>query len=219
MEIVLFGAPGVGKGTQAKLLSEKLDIPHVSTGDILRAAVSSKSELGLQVEEIMAKGELVPNDLIGKIVKESLYQLKDQNGFILDGYPRTIDQVSIFNQICKELNYNNVCLLEIQVPFEIIINRLTKRRLCTECNSIINVDNSNDGYSCPKCGTKNSLIQRDDDSFDVVTKRLEIYKERTEPIIDFYRENNCLRMITINGQQDLDKVAYDISSELVKICV
>jgi len=219
MEIVIFGAPGVGKGTQAKILSEKLDIPHISTGDILREAVSSKSELGLQVQEIMAKGELVPNDLMGKVIKERLYKLKDQNGFILDGYPRTIDQVYIFNQICKELNYDNVCLLEIQVPFEVIIERLTKRRLCAECNSIVNVDDSKDGTTCPKCGTKNSLIQRDDDSFDVVSNRLKIYKEITSPILDFYRENNCLKMITINGQQDLNKVNHDIMNELVKVCV
>ncbi len=214
MEIVIFGAPGAGKGTQAKRISEVLNIPHISTGDILRSAVAAKTELGKKVEAIMAAGELVSDDLMAQLVREMLESDKVKNGFILDGYPRTVKQVEYFEKIRKELNLNNSCLLNIQVDFDVIFKRLTSRLLCINCNAIVNESDIKEENTCPVCGSKNTLIKRKDDAPDVVRRRLNVYKESTEPILEYYEKNPTLKVINVNGDQAVEKVTEEILEKL-----
>ncbi len=214
MEIIIFGAPGVGKGTQAKVLSQDLNIPHISTGDILRAAVEEGSPLGKQVKEIMEKGELVNDELMAELVKDMLHSERCKNGFILDGYPRTIPQVKIFEQIRKELNLQHTCLLEIQVDFDVIIKRLTSRMLCVKCHSIITEDQIVEKDTCPVCGAKGSLIKRKDDTLEVVQNRLKVYRESTEPIINYYQKSGDIKILTVNGDQPVEKVTREIENKL-----
>ncbi len=214
MEIVIFGAPGAGKGTQAKRISEVLNIPHISTGDILRSAVAAKTELGKKVEAIMAAGELVSDDLMAQLVREMLESDKVKNGFILDGYPRTVKQVEYFEKIRKELNLNNSCLLNIQVDFDVIFKRLTSRLLCINCNAIVNESDIKEENTCPVCGAKNSLIKRKDDAPEVVRRRLNVYKESTEPILEYYEKNPTLKIINVNGDQAVEKVTEEILAKL-----
>ncbi len=214
MEIIIFGAPGVGKGTQAKILSQDLNIPHISTGDILRAAVEEGSDLGKQVKAIMEKGELVSDDLMAELVKDMLHSERCRNGFILDGYPRTIPQVKIFEQIRKDLNLQHTCLLQIEVDFEVIIKRLTSRLLCVKCNSIITEDQIVEPKTCPICGANESLIKRKDDTLEVVQNRLKVYRESTEPIINYYKENGGIKIISVNGDKPVEKVSMDIENRL-----
>jgi adenylate kinase len=214
MEIIIFGAPGVGKGTQAKVLAKDLNIPHISTGDILRAAVEEGTELGKIVKGIMEKGELVTDDLMAKLVREMLFSDRCKNGFILDGYPRTIPQVHIFEGIREELNLKHTCLLEIKVDFDIIVKRLTSRLLCVKCNSIITEEQIVEPDTCPVCGGKNSLIKRKDDTLEVVQNRLKVYKEATEPIINFYKEKGSIKIVSVDGNQPVEKVTESIEEEL-----
>ncbi len=214
MEIVIFGAPGAGKGTQAKVISKKLNIPHISTGDILRAAVAAKTELGKQVESIMAKGELVSDELMAKLVEEMLSSDECKNGFILDGYPRTLRQVEFFEKIRKDHNLTHSCLLNIQVDFDVIFKRLTSRMLCVNCNAIINESEIREENTCPKCGAHNSLIKRKDDRPEVVENRLKVYSEATEPILDYYKENPTLKVINVNGDQAVEEVTKEILEKL-----
>ena len=214
MEIVIFGAPGAGKGTQAKRISEVLNIPHISTGDILRSAVAAKTELGKKVEAIMAAGELVSDDLMAQLVREMLESDKVKNGFILDGYPRTVKQVEYFEKIRKELNLNNSCLLNIQVDFDVIFKRLTSRLLCINCNAIVNESDIKEENTCPVCGSKNTLIKRKDDAPEVVRRRLNVYKESTEPILEYYEKNPTLKVINVNGDQAVEKVTEEILEKL-----
>ncbi len=217
MEIVIFGAPGAGKGTQAKIISEKLSIPHISTGDILRSAVAAGTELGKQVEGIMARGELVSDELMAKLVEEMLESDKCKNGFILDGYPRTLNQVQFFEEIRRKHNLNNSCLLNIQVDFEVIFKRLTSRMLCLNCNAIVTESEIKTENTCPKCGSVGTLIKRKDDTPEVVEKRLAVYKESTEPILNYYSENPTLTVINVNGDQPVENVTSDIMKNL-EVC-
>jgi len=217
MEIVIFGAPGAGKGTQAKRIAEVLNIPHISTGDILRAAVAAKTELGKQVEGIMSRGELVSDELMAKLVEEMLESEQCKNGFILDGYPRTLNQVKFFEEIRKKHNLTNTCLLNIQVDFDVIFKRLTQRMLCINCNAIINENEIKEENVCPNCGAKNTLIKRKDDRPEVVENRLRVYRESTEPILKYYEENPTLSVINVNGDQAVEKVTNEILEKL-KAC-
>ena len=217
MEIVIFGAPGAGKGTQAKRIAEVLNIPHISTGDILRAAVAAKTELGKQVEGIMSRGELVSDELMAKLVEEMLESEQCKNGFILDGYPRTLNQVKFFEEIRKKHNLTKTCLLNIQVDFDVIFKRLTQRMLCINCNAIINENEIKEENVCPNCGAKNTLIKRKDDRPEVVENRLRVYRESTEPILKYYEENPTLSVINVNGDQAVEKVTNEILEKL-KAC-
>ncbi len=216
MEIIIFGAPGVGKGTQAKVLSQDLNIPHISTGDILRAAVEEGSPLGKQVKEIMEKGELVSDGLMAQLVKDMLHSERCKNGFILDGYPRTIPQVEIFEQIRKDLNLQHTCLLEIKVDFDVIIKRLTSRLLCVKCQSIITEEQIVEKDTCPVCGSKGSLIKRKDDTLEVVQNRLKVYQDATEPIINYYLNSGDLKVLSVNGDQPVEKVTREIENKLTE---
>lgn len=208
MQIILFGAPGVGKGTQAKILSQKYNIIHISTGDILRDSISRGTDLGVAAKEVVERGDLVSDDLIGGLVKETLSNMDYKNGFILDGFPRTLAQCKLLDEIFEELKIDDPFFIILKADTEIIVNRLTSRRLCTKCATIVNLKDLDDTKTCPSCGAENSCIKREDDKDEVVRKRLNIYRETTFPVIDYYKDKYNLEII--NGTETIDLVTQNI---------
>lgn len=208
MYYVLLGPPGVGKGTQAQLLVKKLGIPQISTGDILRAEVKQKTPLGQKVRQILEKGELVSDDLILKIVEERLKKPDCARGFILDGFPRTIPQAEGLKSILKKLNGITLRVVEISVPDDEIIARLTNRRICSQCQKVYNLLLAAPVVPgiCDECGGK--LIQRKDDREDVIKNRLIVYRNQTEPLIEYYKKEGVYR--AVNGLQPIDAVYQQI---------
>ncbi|MHB8580483.1 MAG: adenylate kinase [Ignavibacteriaceae bacterium] len=214
MQIMLFGSPGVGKGTQAKILSTKLGIPHISTGDLLRQAVSDKTPLGISASEKMNKGELVSDNIMFKLIEDTLAQDRCKNGFILDGFPRNTAQAVELDKIFNELMIKEVSLVVITANEEEIVRRLTNRRACSNCGNIFNNNDIQDSNICRSCGAVNSFYQRDDDKEDVIRNRLKIYKSTTEPILCYYKTRR--KEIYINGLDSIDEVTNNILSELHK---
>lgn len=214
MRLILFGSPGVGKGTQAKILSKKYNIPHISTGDILRKAVQDKTELGLKAGEIMDKGELVPDDLMIGLIKETLTSDFCRNGFILDGFPRTTIQAEALDKLFYELDINNVILLNITADEEEIVSRLSNRRACKICGTIFVLKEIEGLNKCPKCNAENSFYQRNDDTEDVIRHRLNIFNENTKPVLGYYKSKN--KAITIDGLGSIKEVNKEIVSTLEK---
>lgn len=212
MQIVIFGPPGVGKGTQAKILSSKLNIPHISTGDIIRDSVNRGTEFGNKAKEIIENGELVPDDLMGGLVKETINNLNYSEGFILDGFPRTIEQVKILENIFNELNISSPRVVVLKANDEIIVNRLAARRTCSNCGQIVNLHDIADKNICPNCGEEGTLLKRKDDDEKVVRNRLKVYRELTFPVLDFYK--NKLDLIYINGTDPIDVISENIFSAL-----
>jgi len=212
MRLILFGAPGVGKGTQAKMLSSKLNIPHISTGDILRESVKDQTVLGKKAQGIMNRGELVPDDVMIGIIKIRLSKPDSQIGFILDGFPRTEVQAQALDDLLEELKMNNVSVVNIVADETEIINRLSSRRACKECGKIFTLDQITGLDKCPNCGAENSFYLRDDDKADVIKKRLEIFKSSTLPVLNYYRNRG--RVITINGIGNSKEVNDAILREL-----
>ncbi|MCF6270949.1 MAG: adenylate kinase [Melioribacteraceae bacterium] len=208
MQIILFGAPGVGKGTQAKILSQKYNIKHISTGDILRHAIAERTDLGNAAKEVVERGDLVPDNLIGRLVKETLINMDYKKGFILDGFPRTITQCGLLDRIFEELKIENPYFVILKADTEIVVNRLTNRRLCTECATIVNIKDLDDTQTCPNCGARNTCIKREDDKDSVVRKRLEIYRKTTFPVIDYYKDKYTLAIL--NGTDPIDVVTQNI---------
>jgi len=212
MQIVLFGPPGVGKGTQAKILSSKLNIPHISTGDILRDSVNRGTELGNKAKEIIENGELVPDDLMGGLVKETINNLNYSEGFILDGFPRTIEQVKILENIFNELNISSPRVVVLKANDDIIVNRLASRRTCSNCGQIVNLNDIADKNICPNCGKERTLLKRKDDDEKVIRNRLKVYTELTFPVLDFYK--NKLDLIFINGTDPIEVISKNIFTAL-----
>ncbi|WP_337866278.1 adenylate kinase [Ignavibacterium sp.] len=214
MQIILFGSPGVGKGTQAKLLSEQFNIPHISTGDILRKAVQDRTELGIKAAEIMNRGELVPDDIMIGIIKDVLKSDRCKNGFILDGFPRTTVQAEALDRLFSELNLNDVILVHITADEEEIIKRLNGRRACKVCGSIFTLSEIEGVSECPKCGAKDSFYLRDDDKEDVIRKRLKIYETNTKPVLGYYEAKG--KVVTIDGFGSIEEVNKDLTEVLKK---
>ena len=184
MKFAIFGPPGAGKGTYSRRLQEQLNIAAISTGDIFREAVKEDSELGRKVKSYLDEGELVPDDIVTAVLEERLKRPDALQGFLLDGYPRTLTQASDLKHI-TELD----AVINLVVPEWVIVERLSSRRVCTKCGDVYNVrflKPKKDGV-CDKCGGE--LIQRDDDKPDVIKDRLKVYEEKTQPILDFFREN------------------------------
>ena len=197
MKLILLGAPGAGKGTQAKWISKEYGLPHISTGDILRQNVKEGTELGKEAKRYMDEGKLVPDELIIKMMKGRLSQEDCRGGFILDGFPRTINQAEELGKI-TDID----AVLNIYVPFEKLIERITGRRSCPKCGAVYHIK-----YNPPKkdnicdvCGTP--LIQRDDDKEETVKKRLETYEEQTAPLIDYYEKKG--KLLTVEGQEEIE---------------
>lgn len=208
MRIMLLGAPGVGKGTQAKKIQEKYSIPQISTGDILREAVRNQTALGKKAKAIMDKGELVPDDLIVSLVRERLQKSDCKPGFILDGFPRTIPQAEALDGLLAELGLKLNAIIDIDVDEEKIVRRLTNRRLCPSCGADFNLLSNppNENGSCKKCGTR--LIQREDDKESTIRNRLKVYETQTRPLKEYYREKGLLK--AVDGDQPVEAVFGEI---------
>ncbi|MBO4353270.1 MAG: adenylate kinase [Eggerthellaceae bacterium] len=206
MNIVLLGAPGAGKGTQAAKLVEEFATPHISTGDMLRAAVAAGTELGKQAKSYMDAGELVPDDVIIGLVGDRLQEPDAEVGFILDGFPRTTAQAVALDAKLAELDRPLDAALLIDVDAEVIIKRLTSRRMCRACGYI----GSAADEVCPKCGGE--MYQRDDDNEATVRNRLDVYEKSTSPLIDYYRGKELL--VAIDGDRNPDEVYADVKSAL-----
>ena len=206
MNIVLLGAPGAGKGTQAALLVEKFGMCHISTGDILRAAVKNQTELGVKAKGYMDAGELVPDELIIDLMKERMQQPDTEIGVLLDGFPRTTLQAVTLDSMLAELNRPLDCALLIDVDFEVIVKRLTSRRMCRNCGKIGSAKDA----TCPSCGGE--MYQRDDDNETTVRNRLDVFEKQTAPLIDYYRGKNLL--ISVDGNRDPQVVLDEVVSTL-----
>jgi len=202
MKIILFGPPGVGKGTQAKLLVEEFHSAHISTGDLLREAVKNKTILGLKAKSFMDAGNLVPDDVVVGLIEEVLMSDGARENFILDGFPRTLPQASALDALFEKLSVRLDSVISLGVDNEEIIDRLNQRRLCRGCGRIYTIARIGaDLKVCPQCGGE--VYQRDDDKPDPVRRRLEVYQQQTKPLIDYYRKTN--RLVPING---MDEIGY-----------
>lgn len=211
MHIILFGAPGVGKGTQAKILSSKLNIPHISTGDILRSAIDKKTPLGLEAKKIMDKGELVPDSVMAGIIRDTLAEDRCKNGFILDGFPRTVAQAKELDKLLNELSMSQKKIVAITADEAEIVKRLTNRKACRNCNYILTSDEMKDNI-CPNCGAVDSFYQRSDDKEEVIKKRLEVFNTTTKPVLDYYNGND--KVIYIDGLGKVEEVSQRIMQNL-----
>ncbi|MCC3358903.1 adenylate kinase [Bacillus sp. REN16] len=212
MNLVLMGLPGAGKGTQAEKIVEKYNIPHISTGDMFRAAIKDRTELGLQAKSFMDKGELVPDEVTIGIVRERLSKDDCNEGFLLDGFPRTVPQAEALEAILTDLGKQIDYVINIEVNSEILLERLTGRRICKDCGSTYHLvfnPPSQEG-TCDKCGGE--LYQRADDNAETVGTRLQVNIEQSKPLLDFYQVKGYLR--NINGQQEINKVFGDIEELL-----
>ena len=201
MRIVLLGAPGSGKGTQAQRLQAKYGVPQVSSGDLLRDAVARKTELGLKAKSVMDSGQLVSDDIVLGLIRDRLRKPDAAGGFILDGFPRNIDQANSLNALLKELGQPIDAVLQLDVRKETLVQRLAGRRTCPTCGSVYNVHSLPPGVStCSKDGAQ--LYQRPDDKEDVVAKRLEVYATQTQPLIEHYSKLGQLRIVAGEGELD-----------------
>ena len=208
MKIIMLGAPGAGKGTQAAMISEKYGIPHISTGDIFRSNIKAGTELGKKAKEYMDQGLLVPDELTTDLVVDRIAQDDCKNGFILDGFPRTIPQAKFLTEALKNKNESLDCAVNVDVADENIIRRMSGRRVCPVCGATFHLESlkpKKEGI-CDKCGAE--LIQRADDQEETVKKRLEVYHEQTQPLIDYYTEEGILK--TFDGSRDIQVVFEDI---------
>ena len=206
VRVVLLGPPGAGKGTQGKLLRERFEACQISTGDILRKAVADKTPLGKEAESYLSRGELVPDDVIVRLVGERLKQKDCANGFVLDGFPRTLPQAESLEGILKTMALPLDAVLSIQVPHDVIVQRLAGRRNCQNCGALyhVNFDPPSNGETCDRCD--GGLQQRDDDREETITTRLRVYESQTAPLANYYRERGKLREINGVGKvEDIEK--------------
>ncbi len=212
MKMLLMGPPGAGKGTQAEHIVEKLGIPHISTGDMFRSAMKEGTSLGIKAKEYMDAGKLVPDEVTIGIVKERLQQSDCESGFLLDGFPRTVPQAEALDAILNELGMALDTVLDIVVPREQLMDRLTGRRICRQCGATYHVifNPSQDADKCHKCGGE--LYQRSDDNAETVGKRLDVYAEQTKPLQEFYRAKGILQ--EIDGAKPMNEVLTQIGHAL-----
>ena len=212
MKIVMLGAPGAGKGTQAKMIAEKYGIPHVSTGDIFRANIKNGTELGKEAKTYMDKGELVPDELTVRILLDRVAQEDCKNGYVLDGFPRTIPQAEVLDKELTKLGEKIDYAINVEVPDENIIKRMSGRRACLSCGATYHIEHvppKKEGI-CDKCGSE--LVLRDDDKEETVKNRLNVYHQQTQPLIDFYNNKKVLK--EVDGTVDMKDVFKAITDIL-----
>ena len=212
MKIIMLGAPGAGKGTQAKMIAEKYGIPHVSTGDIFRANIKNGTELGMEAKKYMDQGQLVPDELTVKILLDRVAQDDCKNGYVLDGFPRTIPQAEVLDKALTELGDAIDFAIDVNVPDENIVKRMSGRRACLSCGTTYHIEHippKKEGI-CDKCGQE--LVLRDDDKPETVLNRLKVYHDQTQPLIEYYKKAGILK--SVDGTQDLNKVFEDIEAVL-----
>lgn len=214
MQLIFLGPPGVGKGTQSKLVSEKFGIPQISTGDILREAVKKQTELGILAKQYMDKGELVPDELIVNLIKGRLLEDDCSSGFILDGFPRTIAQAESLTSTLKGMGISLDMVINFHLQDEILIKRLSGRRICKTCgyNFHIYYQPPKNESMCDKCGGE--IYQRDDDKEEVINRRLKVYMEQTAPLINYYQETGILKDVNADAEIPLifDKVMNAVTT-------
>jgi len=214
MKLILLGAPGAGKGTQAVNLSQRLSIPHISTGDIFRANIKEGTELGKKAKEFIDRGLLVPDDLTVSIVKDRLQKPDCSKGFLLDGFPRTIPQAERLDEVLRDMGMELDAVINLDVPDEVIVRRMAGRRVCRNCGMayhIVTNPPKSEGR-CDSCGDE--LIIRDDDKEETVLERLRTYHEKTEPLIDYYEEKGLL--LRFDGTKDIQETTNEIMDRLLK---
>ena len=208
MKIVLLGPPGAGKGTQAKSISNRYSIPHISTGDIFRKNISENTPLGIEAKSYMDNGQLVPHEVTINMVKDRLQQDDCKNGYLLDGFPRTVHQAEALDNFLTEREESIDTALLIEVPKEFILERMTGRRVCPSCGASYHIKfnpPTNDG-KCDLCGS--DVIQRKDDTEETVKERLDVYENQTQPLIDFYK--NKKQLSVVDGTQAINEVFESI---------
>lgn len=212
MKIIMLGAPGAGKGTQAKKVAKKYNIPHISTGDIFRANIKEGTELGKRAKEYMDKGELVPDDITIGMLLDRIHKADCKDGFVLDGFPRTIPQAKSLSEALSKLNEKIDYAINIDVPDDSIITRMSGRRACLSCGSTYHIKYSapKEENICDNCGSE--LVIRDDDKPETVKKRLDVYHKQTQPLIDYYDNENILA--NVDGTKDMEEVFLDIVAVL-----
>ncbi len=215
MLIILIGPPGAGKGTQADRIVKNFNLVYISTGEMLRKAVKEGSPLGRKAQDYMDQGQLVPDKLVVDIVRERLVEPDCENGALLDGFPRTVDQAVFLENVLPEIKATVDLVLMIEVEENELIERLTGRRVCCDCGANYHVKYKSPKVRnvCDQCG--GDLYQRDDDSLTTVKERLEVYKKQTEPLVEFYQEKDLLYFI--NGNKEIDEVYEQISSALKEL--
>ncbi|MBM7581868.1 adenylate kinase [Caldicoprobacter guelmensis] len=202
MRLILLGAPGVGKGTQATLLSKALSIPHISTGDMFRYHISNNTDLGMEAKQYIDKGMLVPDEITVGMVADRLKQQDCRNGFVLDGFPRTIQQAKFLDKILKDLNIQLDMVINITLDDREIIKRLSGRRICPQCSAVYHIEDKppkNEGL-CDNCGT--GLVQRGDDKEETIIKRLQVYHSQSEPILEYYKDK--VKIVNIESHKLLE---------------
>ena len=204
MKIIMLGAPGAGKGTQAKQIADKYSIPHISTGDIFRANIKNGTELGKKAKQYMDQGALVPDELTCDLVMDRMQQDDCKNGFVLDGFPRTIPQAEALDAALEKINEKMDYAIDVDVPDENIVNRMSGRRACLNCGAtyhLISIPPKVEGI-CDRCGSE--IVLREDDKPETVQKRLKVYHEQTQPLIDYYKNQGILK--SVDGTQPMDEV-------------
>ncbi len=212
MKIIMLGAPGAGKGTQAKMIADKFGIPHISTGDIFRANIKNNTPLGQEAKKYMDEGKLVPDELTVKILLDRVAQEDCKNGYVLDGFPRTIPQAEVLDQELTKLGDHVDHAINVDVPDENIVKRMSGRRACLNCGATYHIEHippKQEGI-CDKCGSQ--LVLRDDDKEETVLNRLKVYHEQTQPLIDYYTKKNILK--TVDGTVDMKDVFAAITAIL-----
>jgi adenylate kinase len=212
MKIIMLGAPGAGKGTQAKQIADKYSIPHISTGDIFRANIKEGTELGKKAKTFMDQGLLVPDELVVDLVVDRIKQADCSNGFVLDGFPRTIPQAESLDAALEKINEKMDYAIDVDVPDENIINRMGGRRACLNCGAtyhVVTIPTKVEGI-CDRCG--NPVVLRDDDQPETVKKRLDVYHEQTQPLIEYYTKQGILK--SVDGTQPMGDVFAAIVSVL-----
>ena len=212
MKIIMLGAPGAGKGTQAKMIADKYGVPHISTGDIFRANIKNGTELGLEAKKYMDQGLLVPDELTVRILLDRVAQDDCKNGYVLDGFPRTIPQAEVLDSELTKLGDHIDYAINVDVPDENIVKRMSGRRACLTCGATYHIEHvppKKEGI-CDVCGSE--LVLRDDDKPETVKNRLNVYHEQTQPLIDFYTEKGVLK--TVDGTVPMEEVFAAITAIL-----
>jgi len=201
VRLILLGAPGAGKGTQAKMISERFGIPHISTGDILRSELKNNTELGNKADEYMKAGKLVPDELIIEIIRHKLENGNPGNPFLMDGFPRTLNQAIMFDEMLKSLNIGIDRVINIFVDEEELVKRLTGRRVCHSCAGVCHINSIKQSGTnrCPVCGGE--LYTRKDDDIEVIRERLHVYEQQTKPLIDYYEKSGILYNVDGKGTE------------------